>query len=232
VLNPKLDFKASAFHCPHCGVYAKQQWYNMAKAAISEKGLDYYAGFVRGLYLSMCSKCGKYALWLNEKILYPALSIAPWPIEDMPVNVKEDFLEARSIVNTSPKAASALLRIGLQKLMCCLGESGKNMEIDVSNLIRRGLPERFRDALRAVRVIGANSIRPNEISPMDDLETATALFSLVNMIVEATISQQRKVTQLYTSLPNPKPSQKRQTRKKARKRKKSEVIPKPTILYR
>jgi hypothetical protein len=106
------------------------------------------------------------------------------------------------------------------------------MEIDVSGLIRRGLPESFRDALRAVRAIGANSIRPGEISLMDDLETATALFSLVNMIVEATISQQRKVNQLYISLPNPKPSKKRQTRRKSRKKKKSEVIPKPTILYR
>jgi len=231
VLNQKLDFKANVFHCPHCGVYAKQQWYNMAKGAISEKGLDYYAGFVSDLHLSLCSQCGRYALWLNDKILYPALSIAPWPIDDMPLNVKEDFLEARSIVNSSPKAASALLRIGLQKLMCCLGESGKNMELDVSGLIRKGLPERFRDALRAVRAIGANSIRPGEISLSDDLERATALFSLVNMIVEATISQQRKVNQLYTSLPNPKFFKKRQTRRKSRK-KKNEVIPKPTILYR
>jgi len=52
------------------------------------------------------------------------------------------------------------------------------------------------------------------------------------MIVESTISQQRKVNQLYTTLPNPKPARKRKTRKKPRKSKKREVIPKPTILYR
>jgi hypothetical protein len=231
VLNPKVDFKANAFRCPHCGVYAKQEWYNIAKEAVSAKGLDYYAGFVSDLYLSLCSQCGRYALWLNDKILYPAFSIAPWPNDDMPVNVKEDFLEARSIVNASPKAASALLRIGLQKLMCSLGESGKNMEIDVSGLIRKGLPGRFRGALRAVRAIGADSVHPGEISVTDDLETATALFSLINMIVEATFSQQRKVNQLTTSLPNQKAVKKRQTRRKARK-KKNEVIPKPTILYR
>jgi hypothetical protein len=231
MLNPKQDFKANAFHCPHCGVYTKQQWYNMAKGAISERSLDYYAGFVSGLYLSLCSQCGKYALWLNDKIIYPASSIAPWPNMDMPVNVKEDYMEARSIVKDSPKAASALLRMALQKLMCCLGESGKNMEVDVSGLIRKGLPERFRGALRAVRAIGTDSVRPSEISALDDLETATALFSLVNMIIDATISQQRKVSQLTTSLPNPKLLRKRRARRKARKRK-DEVIPKPTILYR
>jgi hypothetical protein len=238
MLNPKLDFRAHAFHCPHCGVYAKQDWYNIAKGVISEKGLDYYEGFIPDLRLSSCTKCSRYALWLNEKIIYPALSIAPWPIEDMPLSVKEDFMEARGIVNTSPKAAAALLRMCLQKLMSCLGESGRNAELDIYGLIRKGLPSKFRDALWAVRVIGPGAIPPGEISVKDDVDTAVALFNLINMIVEATISQQRKVNQLYTTLPNPKPPQKKRTRKKTKKPKrprqpgKREIIPKPTILYR
>lgn len=230
--NPALDFKANVFHCPHCGVYAKQDWYNIAKGKISEKGLDYYEGFISDLYLSLCSQCNRYSLWLNDKIIYPTLSIAPWPIEDMPLNVKDDFLEARAIANTSPKAAAALLRLCLQKLMSYLGENSKNLELDVSNLIKKGLPEKFRDALWAVRVIGVDAVRPGEISLKDDVDTAVALFNLINMIVESTISQQRRVSQLYTTLPNQGPVRKRQTRKKSRKSKKREVIPKPTILYR
>ncbi len=136
--NPTLDFKANVFHCPHCGVYTKQEWYNLAKGKISEKGLDYYEGFIPDLSLSLCTQCKRYALWLNDKIIHPALSIAPWPIEDIPLNVKDDFLEARDTVNTSPKAASALLRLCLQKLMSHLGESSKNMELDVSSLIKKG----------------------------------------------------------------------------------------------
>jgi hypothetical protein len=231
VLNPKLDFKANAFHCPHCGVYAKQEWYNVAKGAVSPKGLDYYEGFVPDLYLSLCSICRRYALWLNDKIIYPTPSIAPWPIEDMPLNVKEDFLEARSIINTSPKAASAVLRLCLQKLMCYLGETGRNMELAVSSLIKRGLPERFRDALWAVRVIGVDAVPPGQISLADDMETAIALFNLINMVVDSTISQPRKVNRMYITLPKPKPLRKRQPRKKTRK-KKDDVILKPTILYR
>jgi hypothetical protein len=230
--SPTLDFKANTFNCPHCGVYTKQEWYNLAKGVIRENGLNYYEGFIPDLYVSLCSQCKRYALWLNDKIIYPTLSIAPWPIEDMPINVKDDFLEARSIVNYSPKAASALLRLGLQKLMAYLGESGKNMELDISSLIKKGLPDKFRDALWAIRVIGIDAVHPGEISLKDDVDTAIALFNLTNMIVESTISQQRKVNQLYTTLPNPKPARKRKTRKKPRKSKKREVIPKPTILYR
>ena len=232
MLNPRLDFRASVFHCPHCGAYARQDWYNVAKGVISEKGLDYYEGLVSDLYLSQCSQCKRYALWFNDKILHPTPSTAPWPTEDMPLNVKEDFLEARNIANASSRAASAILRLTLQKLMFYLGESGKSMESDITSLIKKGLPLRFRDALRAVRVIGNDAVAPGELNALDDLETANALFNLINMIVESTISQRRRVDQLYTTLPNTKLPQRRQPRKRTRRTRKNEVIQKPTILYR
>jgi hypothetical protein len=232
LLSPKLDFKANAFHCPHCGIYAKQDWHNVAKGAIFDRGLGFYEGFIPDLYMSLCSQCGKYALWLNDKIIYPPLSIASWPTEDMPLNVKEDFLEARNIVNSSPKAAAALLRVCLQNLMIHLGESGRNMDLDVLSLIKKGLPEKLRDQFRAVRATGVNAVRPGEINSADEVETAVALFNLINMIVESSISQRRKVNLLYTSLPNAKPLRRRGPRRKSRKSKKDEVIPKPTLLYR
>jgi len=226
-LNQKLDFKAKAFHCPHCGVYAKQNWHNAAKGAITDKGLGFYEGFIPNLYLSFCSKCGKYSIWLNDKIIYPTLSTAPWPTKDMPANVKENFLEARNIVSASPKAASALLRLCLQKLMIHLGEKGKNLDVDVTSLVRKGLPTSFREAIRAV-----NSGNPGEINSSDGAETALALFDLVNMIVDQTITQPKKKKPMYIVLPDSKPLRKRQVRKRVRKSKKSEVIPKPTLLYR
>src|SRR4030042_5468530 len=104
------NFRAHTFQCPYCGGYAKQKWYNVAKGVMSEKGLDYYEGFIPELRLSICPQCNRYALWLNDTILHPALSNAPWPSETMPLTIKEDFLEARTVATTSPKAASALLR--------------------------------------------------------------------------------------------------------------------------
>src|SRR3989304_6761788 len=88
---------ADAFHCPHCEVYAHQSWYESAKWKDNS-----YHGVVKGsknLSISVCTHCGDYALWLDKAIIYPASSIAPMPAADMPQDVKEDYVEARNIVN-------------------------------------------------------------------------------------------------------------------------------------
>jgi hypothetical protein len=234
VQNLTLNFKKKLFQCPHCGISTRHEWYNLAKGKISKNGIIYYEAFIPHYYLSLCSKCKRYTIWLNDKIIYPELSFAPWPTQDMPRDIKDAYLEARRVVASSPKAASALLRMCLQNLMIHLGEKGKNVEHDLSNLIKKGLPKRLHHALWTAGVIGARSTRPNEITPKDDVNTAIALFNLLNMIVEATIAQQKKVKRLYTARLKAKPARKK---KRTRKKKKqtqetSEVIPKPTILYR
>ena len=232
MLNPTREYKANTFHCPHCGVYTKQKWRNVAKGVISDNELGFYEGFIPDLYLSFCSKCGDYALWLNDKLIYPALSTAPWPAENMPESVKEDFLEARDIVFASPKAACALLRLALKKLMIVLGEHGKSLDSDVSSLVKKGLPRKFRDGLRAAKVIGAKAVQPGELSNLDDAETAVSLFNLVNLLVEAIIWRRRRVNQTYIVFSTSKPLRRRPKRRKVGKPKKNEVIPKPTLLYR
>jgi len=229
-----LDFKAKAFSCPHCGTNTKHKWYYLAKGGITEKGFNYYVGFVPDLNFGLCAQCNNFTLWLNEKLIYPSLSLAPKPTEDMPISVKKTFLEARKIVESSPRAASALLRLSIQKLIKHLGEKSRNLETAVSNLIEKGLSNKFYDALLAVRILGKKAVKPGVINSKDDINTAIALFILVNMLVESTISQQRKVNQLYTSLPKPKPvkRKKRIQRKKTTTIKKRAIIPKPTILYR
>jgi hypothetical protein len=232
--NLRLNFKKKLFQCPHCGISTRHEWYNLARGKISKNGINYYEAFIPHYYLSLCSKCKRYTIWLNDKIIYPELSFAPWPTQDMPRDIKDAYLEARRVVASSPKAASALLRMCLQNLMINLGEKGKNIEHDMSNLIKKGLPKRLHHALWTAGVIGASSTRPNEITPKDDVNTAIALFNLLNMIVEATIAQQKKVKRLYTARLKAKSARKK---KRTRKKKKqtqetSEVIPKPTILYR
>lgn len=186
----------NAFHCPHCGVYAHQFWYSAMKW--SETGRH---GSIGNLSVSVCNRCNGYALWLGDKMMYPVSSIAPLPTEDMPANVKEDFQESRNVVNASPRAAAALLRLALQKLMVHLGESGKNINDDIANLVRKGLPEKIQKALDAVRVIGNNAVHPGQIDLKDDTETAVALFDLLNTIVEVMITQPKKIDELYGKIP-------------------------------
>jgi len=137
------SFGMDAFHCPHCEVYAAQYWYEGAKGKYVV-GHSEYSGFLANLKVSVCARCGKYALWINEKMIYPMPSVAPLPVEDMPENVKEDYLEARNVVSFSPRAAAALLRLALQKLMVSLGETGKDLNDDIANLVKKGCPQQYK----------------------------------------------------------------------------------------
>ncbi len=134
-------------------------------------------------------------------MIYPTGSIAPLPSEDMPEDVKADFNEARDIVQASPRAAAALLRLALQKLTIHLGGKGKNLNEDIKNLVKKGLPPKVERALDVVRVIGNNAVHPGKIDLRDDLDTAILLFELLNMIVDTMITQPRRVDEIYNKLP-------------------------------
>lgn len=206
-MKPKYfppGFQKEDFHCPHCDVYADQTWYTLQGW---ETGGGRGMGNVSDLLIAVCARCGKYSVWQGEKILFPVSSSAPMPSDDMPPDVRADYLEARNIVNYSPRASCALLRLALQKLMVDLGEKGKDLNTDIKELVAKGLPQRIQKALDSVRIIGNEAVHPGELDLKDDTETANAIFNLLNMIVEAMITQPREVDDLYSRLPNHKKEQ-------------------------
>jgi len=201
------EYRKEAFHCPHCGVYSRQEWggsptfrkfdfkqNKMTTTPLLSKELT-------KLEVSICDHCGELTIWYNGRMRYPLTSIAPLPSDDMPEDLKDDFNEARDIVSISPRGAAALLRLVLQKLMKHLGEKGENLNEDIANLVKKGLPEKIQRALDSVRVIGNNAVHPGQIDVKDDKETAVMLFELVNMIVEVMITQPKKVYEIYNKLP-------------------------------
>ncbi|MEK4195998.1 DUF4145 domain-containing protein [Paenibacillus sp. FSL L8-0323] len=137
-------------------------------------------------------------------MILPVLTIAPLPHTDMPEAVSTDFNEARNIVNHSPRGAAALLRLVLQKLMIELGESGKDINKDIGSLVNKGLPEEIQQALDIVRVIGNESVHPGELDLRDDQETALQLFELINFIIEERISRKKRISSLFSRLPEGK----------------------------
>jgi len=190
---PERDI--DAFNCPHCEAFSHQVW---STVFVSVKNTLVP---IPNLISSKCERCHNYALWIGKDIIYPSGSIAPLPCDDMPANVKGDYEEARAIVNASPRGASALLRLSLQKLMPHIGEKGDNLDDDIRDLVKKGLPQMIQQALDAVRVIGNNAVHPGELDLKDDITTAKSLFDLVNLIVDYTITKPKNVKAIYERIP-------------------------------
>ena len=208
-IEPKLAL--NTFNCPRCNAISHQNWYAMSKVDLhnlwdqdQHPSISGYKGVVNEIRISFCDNCSEYSLWVKEKLIYPLSSFAPLPTDDMPEDVKIDFLEAGKIINESPRGAGALLRLSLQKLMVDLGESGKNINSDIGNLVKNGLPIEMQQACDSVRVIGNEAVHPGELDLKDDHETVIALFELLNLIVDIMIKRPKKIAGLYQKLPKSK----------------------------
>lgn len=187
--------KAKAFSCPHCNVYARQIWcavYYQLNTLHVEQNLDYV----------LCDHCRRFSLWSGERMIYPDSSNTPLPNPDLREDIKEDYLEASSIVSKSPRGAVAILRLCIQKMCEQLGEKGKNINEDIASLVAKGLSIQIQRALDIVRVVGNNAVHPGQIDLQDNTDIANQLFVLINLIADITISQPKHIESLYNSLPS------------------------------
>jgi hypothetical protein len=153
------------------------------------------------MFLSRCHACEGFAVWIKDKIVWPAHSEAIEPHPDIPANVKDDFIEAASIITASPRGSAALSRMIIQKLMVDLGESGENINGDIASLVKKGLEVEIQQALDVVRVVGNNAVHPGKIDLKDDSGTALALLQLINLVVERRISTRKRISELFANLP-------------------------------
>ena len=151
--------------------------------------------------LSRCFNCDEIAIWVKSALVYPVRGDAPFPNPDLPTDIRLDFEEAGSIVGQSPRGAAALLRLAIQKLCQHVGETNSTIDQNIKSLVANGLDVRIQRALDIVRVIGNEAVHPGTLNLRDDIQTATKLFGLVNVIADAMISQPKHVAELYGSLP-------------------------------
>lgn len=169
----------------------------------SEKSLHSYIS-VDNVHFSECFSCEDISIWVGTKIIYPNNELVFQPNEDMPHDVRKDFEEAASIISNSPRGASALLRLAIQKLCLHLGGAGININNDIAHLVKNGLDPRIQKAMDVVRVVGNESVHPGTMDLKDDIDTASQLFRLVNLVVETQISSKKHIDELYAKLPEDK----------------------------
>ncbi|QGA37571.1 DUF4145 domain-containing protein [Burkholderia glumae] len=205
-------FGKTAFTCPNCGAFSAMTWQDFFTKI---SGLSYSATNFRQ---STCNACHREAIWAEDisqfgdtriptgtgKMLYPPKMTAPLAHEHMPEVCLLDFEEARSISQTSPRGAAALLRLCVQKLCKELGEPGDNINDDIGSLVKKGLPPSIQQALDTVRVIGNEAVHPGVMSTDDHAEQVNALFELINFIVDRMIAEPLAIKAIYEKLPDAK----------------------------
>ncbi len=196
----KPEPKANSFTCPHCGVHAMQNWSDLMTQ------FDGRGGWIRqkDMIVGLCDHCSKITIWLKDEMLFPSKSSVPASNEDLEEDIKKDYNEAAEIVEKSPKSAAALLRLAIQKLCKQLGEKGENINNDIGELVKKGLPIKIQKSLDIVRVVGNESVHPGQINLDDNKETAYKLFDLINLIANTMITQPKEIDNLYNNLPTEK----------------------------
>lgn len=187
--------KSTKFHCPHCGVFAAQYWetfrYIDKGSIVGKMDLTY----------CICVHCQEWSYWYKGRMIVPSEAPVPPPHHDMPEQCLGEYNEARDIVARSPRAASALLRLAIQKLLAALGEKGDNINVDIGELVKKSLPVQVQQALDYCRVVGNNAVHPGEIQINESPDIAHSLFDMMNFIVEDRISRPKHIEKLYGQLP-------------------------------
>ncbi|HGO6129342.1 TPA: DUF4145 domain-containing protein [Burkholderia cepacia] len=189
------EFREDQFNCVHCGVFSSQHWQSFQwrpqNTLVVHQKWD----------VCTCLHCGKHSYWYDEKMIIPTTSNVSSPHEDFPAGPRGDYDEARDIFGRSPRAAVALLRLALQKLLKEIGKKGANINDDIAALVKDGLSPHVQQALDYCRVVGNNAVHPGEISLDDTPEMGVVLFEMLNLIVEQLIAQPKRVESYYAALP-------------------------------
>lgn len=191
--------------CPHCSVEFYSQFKN---TEIYSYGIDVFNGDMYPVIEShsysissaSCPACNKVILYLKQKIfnsldtegsldaessemIYPISTIRTCPKEVDNPYIKQDFIEACSVLNISPKASAALSRRCLQSLLQeKAGVIKKNLSEEIQEVIDSGsLPSHLSDSIDAIRNIGnyaAHPLKSTALGEILDVEPGEAEWAL------------------------------------------------------
>jgi vacuolar-type H+-ATPase subunit E/Vma4 len=83
-----------------------------------------------------------------------------------------------------------------------LGELGKNIDSDIRSLAKKPeFGERLVKAADTLRIAGNNAVHPGEMDEHDIDNICNGLFDLLNLIVQAGITQPKQWDSMYQGLP-------------------------------
>ena len=211
-IPPKFNEKA--FNCPYCGVYAHQEWFsgvgygNLARQYMGDiVDVVGIKGKLDGMSVSVCSHCDNKVLWLNENILLPRNLPVPPPPEDTPLEVKRIYIEAGMVLNDSPRASGALIRLALELLLQNINKNKLSLNENINKLMESGITQQLIKAVSILRINGNDIMHTGVIKILENKDDVVYLFELFNMIVEELIEEPKKLNEIYNKIPESKRKQ-------------------------
>lgn len=208
-------YLANQFNCSRCGVFSKQSWGNLlSRVRLRNNGMfsvNILGGDINTLdneelpdsyVVSRCEQCRKDVVWVDKKIIYPQTIVVEQPNSDLPKEIQDLYLESANILNDSPRAAAALLRLALQLLLKEIGGKGKNINDDIAVIIKNGVDQQVKKALDILRIFGNNGVHPGEIDLTEDDTKVVRMFALLNFVTDKMITQQNEIDTLFDELPD------------------------------
>ena len=150
--------------------------------------------------VATCASCDEITLWVGRNLIYPKNTSLTSPNSDMDDDIKLLYQEAAKIFADSPKGATALLRLALQKLLKQMGKGGKDINNDIKELVSSGLSPKIQQALDILRVVGNHAVHPGQIDLDDNSEIALKLFQILNFIADEMITKPKELEKLYNDV--------------------------------
>ena len=130
------------------------------------------------LHLSSCHTCNGFALWVGDRLAFP------YNVEKMPAFIQEDFEEAAAILNQSPRGATALMRICIQKLVPLLKRDGSYLNDYMSAVVRKGLELEIQQSMEVLQVLRNDSGQPTTLETQEDKEMALRFLNSLKAVLE------------------------------------------------
>ncbi len=180
--------------------YAQKYIENFLKTMQTNFPRDIKNYFPKEMYIARCHSCTNYSIWVSDNIVYPKNISIEAPNSDMNEDIQALYSEAANIFLDSPKGATAILRLALQKLLIQMGKTGKKINDDIKELVSDGLNPKMQKALDFLRVIGNNAVHPGQIDLDDNQDIALKLFKVLNMIADDMITKPKDMNELYDDI--------------------------------
>jgi hypothetical protein len=176
--------------CDGCNSYALHQ-----KTTINNLTTDQPVG----LTVVVCRQCSHSSVIVQSPdgistIVYPLTFVGPSPATGMPDGVRRLFDDARAVGRQSPRAAVALMRVALERLVPGAG----TLHTRITSIATGAHVQRSMDL---VRVIGNAALHDDEKVDFDPgPDVAVKLMELMNILIDVHL-QERPIQELRSIVP-------------------------------